>query len=117
MYLGVGEPLPDIPRLLVVAVPIPDNPSLCQGAVLWARGSVSVSQQHPPFSGLLGRTFLCLETDKASGQGTGAPVPQWSKGSLHKLGFCRLKLCHPFPTRTRMSQRQLSRSLNQARHC
>lgn len=46
---------------------------------------MSVSQQHPTFPGLLGGTFLCLETSRALGQGSGESVPHWSKGLLNKL--------------------------------
>ena len=46
---------------------------------------MSVSQQHPTFLGLLGGTFLCLETSKALGQGSGEPVPHRSKAILNKL--------------------------------
>lgn len=57
---------------------------------------MSVSQQHPTFPGLLGGTFLCLETSRALGQGSGESVPHWSKGILNKL-CTRLRLCHLFP--------------------
>lgn len=32
--------------------------------------------RHPAFLGLLDETFLCLETSKASGQGSREPVPR-----------------------------------------